>query len=100
MTSLQDLVRMATSALISPIELIDALENLAFGNRDFGYVEVRQVIALFDRCNPAMSRDNLIRVRDICRAGSKGLQGTGKANAASEYAQVADAAEARAVKMP
>ncbi len=97
MPNLMELVR---SASISPRELIEVLGSLAFGGRDFGFVEASQVIALFDRCSPAMTKEDYIQVRDRCREGSRGLQGSGKANAAREYAQVADAAEAKAAKMP
>ena len=94
------LFKLVESARVSSRELIETLEALATNGKDLGYIEASQVIALFGRCDPPLSRGDLERLKGYCRRASTDLEQTGKSWAAQDWGKIVDAIEARLSQMP
>lgn len=82
-------------------EFIDALEALASDGKELGLlVEVREVIAILDRCNPPLIRKDLEMLKGYCRRASTDLEHSGKSWAAQEWTKILETIESRLGQMP
>jgi hypothetical protein len=95
MTDLLSLIQKAKQGEISPQELVEILDELSASGRDLGMVEVKDVVAAFDRCSPPLGREELLRIKNVCRSAANRLQGSGKAYSVKDFNVLVDEAERR-----
>jgi hypothetical protein len=93
MTDLFDLTKQGRNGTVSAQELVDVIVKAAEAGRGFGMAEAKDVVLLLDRCSPALSKDQLTRIRNSCQSGANKLSGSGRAYSIRDFEVVAKAAE-------